>query len=180
LVYNLVQKQSKTRHRILKAPEYESQITEGAAILDRFLRAPDAPPKIAWLLDHHYSPAGLSFSALKGADAAKARVLVQAAARAQCAAHLGVVHIGESGRPSRRTIISMDRAGIVTGTTTTNTRKTTMKTRASLSPRSMTPGSTWTNGGTLMIVVVFGRIPITGGELLPAGALTGSLRTRSG
>ena len=34
---------------------------------------------------------------LKGADAAKARVLVQAAARAQCAAHLGVVHIGESG-----------------------------------------------------------------------------------
>lgn len=46
----------------------------------------------------------------------------------------------------------MDRAGIVTGTTTTNTRKTTMKTRASLSPRSMTPGSTWTNGGTLMIV----------------------------
>ncbi len=34
---------------------------------------------------------------MKGADAAKARVLVQAAARAQCAAHLGIVHIGESG-----------------------------------------------------------------------------------
>src|ERR1051326_7933127 len=36
LVYNLLQKQSKTRHRLLKAPEYESQITEAAAILDRF------------------------------------------------------------------------------------------------------------------------------------------------
>jgi hypothetical protein len=34
---------------------------------------------------------------LKGADAAKARVLLQAAARAHCAAHLGIVHIGESG-----------------------------------------------------------------------------------
>ncbi len=37
LVYNLIQKHSKGRRRILKAPEYESQITEAAAILDRFL-----------------------------------------------------------------------------------------------------------------------------------------------
>src|SRR5262249_24113050 len=87
LVYNLIQKHSKGRHRILKAPEYESRITEAAALLDRFLNAPGAPQKIAWLLDHEYSPAGLSFSALKGADAAKARVLMQAAARAQCTAH---------------------------------------------------------------------------------------------
>jgi len=97
LVYNLIQKYSKGRHRILKAPVYESQIRQAAAILDRFLRAPDAPAKIAWLLDHQYRPAGLSFSALKGADAAKARVLVHAAARAQCAVHLGIIHIGESG-----------------------------------------------------------------------------------
>ncbi len=97
LVYNLIQKYSKGRNRTLKAPAYESQIREAAAILDRFLGAPDAPAKVAWLLDHQYSPAGLSFSALKGADAAKARVLVHAAARAQCAAHLGIIHIGESG-----------------------------------------------------------------------------------
>ena len=67
LIYNLIQKRSKGRRRILKAPEYEHPITEAAAILDRFLKAPDAPAKIAWLLDHQYSPAGLSFSALKGA-----------------------------------------------------------------------------------------------------------------
>jgi hypothetical protein len=42
LIYNLIQKHSKGRHRILKAPEYESRIIEAAAILDRFLRAPDA------------------------------------------------------------------------------------------------------------------------------------------
>jgi len=50
LVYNLIHKHSKGRSGILKAPEYEHSITEAAAILDRFLRAPDAPPKIAWLL----------------------------------------------------------------------------------------------------------------------------------
>ena len=98
LVYNLIHKHAKgSRQSVLKAPEYESQITEAAVILDRFLKASDAPAKLAWLLEHQYSPAGLSFSALKGADLAKARVLVRAAARAQCAAHLGIVHIGESG-----------------------------------------------------------------------------------
>jgi hypothetical protein len=97
LVYNLVQKRAKARDRTLKAPEYETQIAAAAAILDRFLRASDAPAKIAWLLEHQYSPAGLSFLGLKAADAAKAGVLVRAASRAQCTAHLGMVHIGESG-----------------------------------------------------------------------------------
>ncbi len=97
LIYNLVQTRGKGRGRTLKAPEYESEIAEIAAILDRSLRASDAPAKIVWLLEHQYSPAGLSFSALKAADAAKAGVLVQAAARAQCVAHLGIVHIGEFG-----------------------------------------------------------------------------------
>jgi hypothetical protein len=67
LIYNLIQKRSTGRQRLLRVPEYESQIAEAAAILDRFLKALDAPAKMAWLLDHQYSPAGLSFSALKGA-----------------------------------------------------------------------------------------------------------------
>jgi 2OG-Fe(II) oxygenase superfamily len=50
LVYNLIQKRSNGRHRTLKAPEYESHITQAAAILDGYLKASDAPPKIAWLL----------------------------------------------------------------------------------------------------------------------------------
>ena len=187
LVYNLIQKQSKSRRRILKAPEYESQITEAAAILDRFLRAPDAPAKIAWLLEHQYSPAGLSFSALKGADAAKVRVLVQAAARAQCAAHLGVVHIGESGAAepeddyfyrSRR---SRYRNYHDEDEEDDDEDMLTMKTRASLPPRSMTLGSTWTNGGTLMIVWwSLAEFLLPAASCFPPERSTGSLRTRSG
>lgn len=97
LVYNLIQKSGKQNAKNLRAPEYEPQIKQTAAILARFLRGPNAPAKIAWLLEHQYSPAGLSFSALKGADAAKVGVLAQAADQAQCVAHLGIVHIGESG-----------------------------------------------------------------------------------
>jgi hypothetical protein len=172
LAYNLVQKHSKSRHRILQAPEYESQITEAAAILDQFLRAPDAPAKIAWLLDHQYSPAGLSFLALKGADAAKARVLVQAAARAQCAAHLAIVHIGESGaaepeddyfyrsrRHRYRNYHDEDEQDDDEDASFT----------------VATVDDTWQYvdawRDTDDRVVGFGRIPITGGELLPAGAL---------
>jgi hypothetical protein len=57
----------------------------------------DAPIKIAWLLEHQYSPAGLSFAALKNADAALAKVLRAAATQADCALHLGIVHIEEYG-----------------------------------------------------------------------------------
>lgn len=104
-VYNLIQKHTKGRRRTLQAPQYESQITEAATILDRLLTAPEAPAKIAWLLDHQYSPAGLSFSQLKGADAAKSRVLIQAAACSQCDVHLAIVHIGETGAVMSKKLI---------------------------------------------------------------------------
>jgi hypothetical protein len=172
LVYNLIHKHSKGRRRIPKAPEYESQIAEAAAILDRFLRTPDAPPKLAWLLDHQYSPAGLSFSALKGADAAKARVLVQSAARAQCAAHLGIVHIGESGAAepdagyfyrSRRNRYYVD------GDEEDNDEN------ASFAVATI--DDTWQYvdawRDTDDRLVEFGSIPLAGGELLPGGALDG-------
>jgi hypothetical protein len=172
LVYNLIQKRSKGRHRILKAPEYESPITEAAAVLERLPRAPDAPAKIAWLLDHQYSPAGLAFAALKGADAAKARVLVQAAARAQCAAHLGIVHIGESGAAepdydsfyrSRRNRYRDYEDG----------DEEDIEEDASFTVVAV--DDTWQYvdewRDTDDRVVEFGRIPLTGGELLPAGAL---------
>ena len=174
LVYNLIQAHSKARRRILKAPAYESRITEAAAILDRFLQEPGAPAKIAWLLDHQYSPAGLSFSALKGADAARVRVLVQAAARAQCAAHLGIVRIGESGAAepdddsfyrSRR-----NRFRYYEGEEEEDDDGDASFTVAAVD-------DTWqyvdewrdTDDRT----VAFGRIPVASGELLPAGALDG-------
>lgn len=98
LVYNLIQQTApSSRAQPLVAPAYEPQITQAAALLEANLTGPDAPAKIAWLLEHHYSPDGLAFAGLKAADAARVQVLAQAAARAGCVAHLGIVHIEESG-----------------------------------------------------------------------------------
>ena len=174
LIYNLIHKRSKGRNRILKAPEYEHPITEAAAILDRFLEAPDAPPKIAWLLDHQYSPAGLSFSVLKGSDAAKARVLVQSAAQAQCTAYLGMVHIGESGAAepdydyfdkSHRNRYGYDEDG------------DDEEADEDAGFDAVTVDDNWQYADEWRDTddrpAAFGRIPIAGSELLPAGALDG-------
>ena len=174
LIYNLIHKRSKRGSGILRAPEYEHPITEAAAILDRFLEASDAPPKIAWLLDHQYSPAGLSFSALKGSDAAKARVLVQAAARTQCTAYLGVVHIGESGAAepdddyfyrSRQNRCEYDEDG------DDDEADEDAGFDAATVDDAWQYVDEWRD--TEDRVAEFGRIPIASGELLPAGALDG-------
>ncbi len=97
LIYNLIQRPGKTGLQRLQAPNYECQIEKASAILEAFWKAPGKAQKLAWLLDHQYSPASLAFSALKGVDAAKSNVLLRAAARAGCSVHLAVVHIGETG-----------------------------------------------------------------------------------
>ncbi len=98
LVYNPIQQRPAQGHAVdLRAPDYEAHVAKATAMLERALGRKGSANKIAWLLEHHYSPAGLSFAALKSSDAAKVRVLAQAAARAGCVAHLGIVHIEESG-----------------------------------------------------------------------------------
>lgn len=97
LIYNLVQKPTKGRQRVLKAPAYGPIIADVASIFDAYWKTPGTPVKIAWLLEHQYSPEGLSFVSLKGTDSARANVLMQAAERANGVAHLAIVHIGQSG-----------------------------------------------------------------------------------
>ncbi len=98
LVYNLILDRGGGRKgKPLTAPDYEAQICAAASLLKEKLRAENAPAKIVWLLEHHYSPDGISFAGLKSADAARANVLTAAAERAGCAAHLCLVHIEESG-----------------------------------------------------------------------------------
>lgn len=98
LVYNLIQERgAKGKGESLLAPDYEPQIAAAAELLEKNLSASGAAAKIAWLLEHQYSPEGLSFAGLKSADAARVKVLAQAAERAGCVAHLGIVHIEESG-----------------------------------------------------------------------------------
>ena len=175
LVYNLHPKAlGRAGVGILQAPQYESQITEAATILGRVLTAAEAPAKIAWLLDHQYSPAGLSFSVLKGADAAKSRVLVQAAARSQCDAYLAIVHIGESGAAepdddyfyrSRR-----NRYRHYEDEDDEDNGEDESFTVASVDDAWQYVDE-WRD--TDDHVVEFGRIPLAGGELLPEGALDG-------
>ena len=87
----------KKQQAALTAPLYEGEVAAAAEILGATFRERGAPMKIAWLLEHQYSAAGLSFAGLKGQDAARVQVLSQAAERAGCAAYLGVVHIEETG-----------------------------------------------------------------------------------
>ncbi|MPZ16978.1 MAG: hypothetical protein GEV06_03540 [Luteitalea sp.] len=97
LVYNLMQQRTGKHRRTLTAPCYETEVTALATALQDGFAAPDASAKLTWLLEHQYSPAGLSFAGLKGADGARANVLRLAAERAGCAVHLGIVHIEEYG-----------------------------------------------------------------------------------
>jgi hypothetical protein len=57
----------------------------------------DRPLKLVYPLAHAYTPAELSFAALKGADAAAATVLTTAAGDAACELHVALLRIEESG-----------------------------------------------------------------------------------
>jgi predicted 2-oxoglutarate/Fe(II)-dependent dioxygenase YbiX len=52
---------------------------------------------VIYPLEHAYTPASLSFEALKGADAARAATLLAAAQTAECDLHLALLSIEESG-----------------------------------------------------------------------------------
>jgi hypothetical protein len=94
LVYNL---RFVGKRRTLKAPDYRAQHDRVVELLRSWTSADDEPDKLILPLEHVYTPAELSFSALKGADAGVASVLVKAAAEADCDLHLALVSIEESG-----------------------------------------------------------------------------------
>lgn len=106
LVYNLLQSPSTNGRLPLAAPPAGDQAQQAAGMLREAFAGKNAPAKLAWLFNHAYSPAGLSFAALKGEDAALARVLRRAAEAADCAVHLGIVHIEEYGAAQEKYDIS--------------------------------------------------------------------------
>jgi hypothetical protein len=97
LTYNLLQRRTGKKNKAITAPLYDAESERAGTILEQTFNRSDAPAKLTWLLEHHYSPAGLSFSGLKGKDAAVAKVVRNAARQAEFAVHLGMVHIEESG-----------------------------------------------------------------------------------
>lgn len=94
LVYNL---HSVGTRRPLKAPDYRTEHGRVVELLRSWASAEDEPDRLILPLEHVYTPAELSFNALKGADAGVASVLVKAAAEADCDLHLALVSIEESG-----------------------------------------------------------------------------------
>lgn len=96
LVYNLIQQRGGCQEGQLTAPLYEAKKAAVAQLLTGAF-ATGNPIKLAWLLEHQYSSAELSFATLKNADAARAQVIGAAAELAACVVHLGIVHIEESG-----------------------------------------------------------------------------------
>lgn len=103
LVYNLTLETSK---RSITAPTSGGHIVAAARLLSQWssqrqvasVSSEDsAPSKVAVLLDHQYTQAGLTRGALKGIDRAKADVLFAAARDAGCDASLALVTYWESG-----------------------------------------------------------------------------------
>ena len=79
-------------------PDYSDLAGAVAECLVRW-RDEGVTDKLVWLLNHEYSEGGLSFDTLKNADASVARVLADAADRADCELHAAVLRIEEVGSP---------------------------------------------------------------------------------
>ena len=100
LIYNLLREGGGPAP---EPPDYGPQLAQVRELLrvwSLWAAAPDAggdPDKLVYPLEHAYTEAELGFDALKGADAAVAAVLRDAAAAAGCDLHLALLSIEESG-----------------------------------------------------------------------------------
>ena len=99
LIYNLSRQEPGDAP---KPPDYDAERDNLAALLRQWSenedRTDDRPPeKLIYPLEHAYTPASLSFEALKGADTARADTLLAAAQKAGCDLHLALLSIEESG-----------------------------------------------------------------------------------
>jgi hypothetical protein len=157
----------------LRAPLYDAEVAAAAECLREAFGAPEAPAKIVWLLEHQYSPDGLSFAGLKNADAARAKVLAQAAERADCASHLGIVHIEEYGpaEPKYHRDYGYGRRSRWRGYKDEETKEDVSS--DDFEVIEVSDGQRyidqWVDAGDRR--VDFGKLPLGDGELLPHGAL---------
>jgi 2OG-Fe(II) oxygenase superfamily len=176
LTYNLLQRRTGEKNKPITAPLYDSEADRAEAILEQTFKKSDAPAKLAWLLEHQYSPVGLSFSGLKGRDAALAKVARHAARRAECALHLGIVHIEESGAAEPCFDVDYGRArrrgGYYDGDDMVEDADTGDEEFEVIEVFDTSLHiDQWID--TNDHAVEFGSLPIEDGEILPAGALDG-------
>jgi predicted 2-oxoglutarate/Fe(II)-dependent dioxygenase YbiX len=94
LVYNLVRR---GKGALPKPPDYGTEQQQRMAALMGGWTTQRTPAKRIYPLEHAYTQAELDFAALKGADAAVAGVVVEAAYPADCDLYLALVSVAESG-----------------------------------------------------------------------------------
>ena len=103
LVYNLLRQGA---GRLPEPPDHEAETARVAALLADWAAGrpaagddddDEAACKLVYPLEHAYTPAELSFQALKGPDAAAAAVLAAAAQRSGCELHVALLTLVESG-----------------------------------------------------------------------------------
>ena len=173
LVYNL---RRKGRGRLPRPPSYEKETAALERLLRRWCEEPvrpdeDRPLKLVYPLAHAYTPAELSFAALKGADAAAASVLTTAVGNAGCELHVALLRIEESGaaeyngdpRPRWRSRFHDDEDDDDEGDNDDEFRV------AEVFDRSLTLSDWRRPDGA---VVSLGSFPFSDGEVCPADALT--------
>ena len=99
LTYNLVL--AKPRSKVLVSATSLQSVTDGlVTTLNEWSHGADSqasPTKVAVVLEHLYTEAGLRVDQLKGVDLAQAEVLFDAAEKADCEAHLALVTLWQSG-----------------------------------------------------------------------------------
>lgn len=99
LVYNLLRKGKRSAPR---PPAYDRETAELKELFGRWstpasATRDDPPVKLIYPLEHAYTPAELSFAALKGADAAVAGLLASVSREVACDVYAALVRIEESG-----------------------------------------------------------------------------------
>jgi 2OG-Fe(II) oxygenase superfamily len=93
LTYNLLLHEEPARSAIDPDSEFVDDLT---SCLEEHFGCADNPDFLVYLLDHEYTPRGLSFSRLKGADAQRAPALRAAAERAGCEVALALTTVRET------------------------------------------------------------------------------------
>ena len=151
-----------------QAPDYSDRIEQIARELAAWGDAPERSAKLVWVLEHDYSEAGLSFDALKNADAAVGRVFGQAAARADYELFAAVLHIEESGSADESGFGHYDGWGRYG------------EEHDDVEMGEVFDGCQWLEGWVDPQggQPSFGSVPLCAGELLPVGALDDAMPDR--
>ena len=160
LVFNLCLRPEDTKTP-RAAPDYSGQIREIVQELMAWRDSEDRPDKLVWVMEHNYSDAGLSFNALKNADAALAGVLKPAADKAECELYAAIVHVEEEGVPlyeGHEYFGDWDGGGYAAG---------------DLEMEEVLEGRYWLDGwaGADGSEPALGAMSLRNGEILPAGVL---------